>query len=198
VSRPLRAGRCRLRPEQAIEQRRISVQFGGQRLRRLRSSFVEVIENAQLRTGREGLAPPAAEYEIHDLIRWGVHARLHSSPSAQTMPMAGKLGSRKIARSVRRTPRWTLSSDGTWRGIATCCRRHRGSAAPQTRHQPTSTNTAYCGRGVNVLSSSRPWRITPQLDSGTSFHAPARLPSGSETISLVSSESLWSIGLSGY
>jgi len=73
VSRPLRAGRCRLRPEQAIEQRRISVQFGGQRLRRLRSSFVEVIENAQLRTGRECLAPPAAEYEIHDLIRCAVH-----------------------------------------------------------------------------------------------------------------------------
>jgi hypothetical protein len=40
--------------------------------------------------------------------------------------------------------------------------------------------------------------MTPQLDSGTSFQAPARSPSGSETISLDSSETSWKIGLSGY
>ncbi len=40
--------------------------------------------------------------------------------------------------------------------------------------------------------------MTPQLDSGTSFHAPARSPSGSETTSLASAESWWSTGLSGY
>ena len=42
-----------LRPEQAIEQGRIGAQLGRERLRRLRSSFVEVIEYAKLCTGRQ-------------------------------------------------------------------------------------------------------------------------------------------------
>ena len=53
-------------------------------------------------------------------------------------------------------------------------------------------------RGLNACSSSCPCWTTPQLDSGTSFHAPARSPSGSETTSRVSSESSCSNGLSGY
>ena len=51
--------------------------------------------------------------------------------------------------------------------------------------------------GEKGCSCSRPPSMTRQLDSGTSRHAPCRLPSGSDTTRRVSSESCWSVGLSG-
>jgi len=63
----------RLRPEQAVKQVWIGAQLGGQRLRRPRPSFVEVIEYAQFSAGGESLATPAAKYEIHNVIGCGLH-----------------------------------------------------------------------------------------------------------------------------
>ncbi len=51
--------------------------------------------------------------------------------------------------------------------------------------------------GVNGRSSSTPGCTIPTCDSGTSFQAPARSPSGSETTTRVSSESPASSALSG-
>ena len=52
--------------------------------------------------------------------------------------------------------------------------------------------------GLNgTRSSPAPWTTTHE-DSGTSRQAPCRSPSGSDTISRVSSESWCSVGLSGY
>src|SRR5689334_11946995 len=63
----------RLTPEQAIEQARVDVQLRSDCLRRLWPAVVEVIEYRQFGTGREDLAAPAAKYEIHHVIRCGVH-----------------------------------------------------------------------------------------------------------------------------
>ena len=52
--------------------------------------------------------------------------------------------------------------------------------------------------GVNGLSSSSPGWMMPTCDSGTSFQAPGRSPSGSETTTLVSSESAPSSSSSGW
>ena len=51
--------------------------------------------------------------------------------------------------------------------------------------------------GMNGRSSSTPGWTIPTQDSGTSFQAPGRSPSGSETTTLVSSDSLASSSLSG-
>lgn len=52
--------------------------------------------------------------------------------------------------------------------------------------------------GVKDRSSSSPARTIPTCDSGTSFHAPGRSPSGSETTSRDSLPSRASSSLSGY
>ncbi len=52
-------------------------------------------------------------------------------------------------------------------------------------------------RGVNGRSSSAPGWTIPTWDSGTSFQAPGRSPRGSETTTLVSSDSPASSSLSG-
>src|SRR5262249_45048682 len=63
------------------------------------------------------------------------------------------------------------------------------------RHRLAPANSR---SGVNGCSSSCPGWTTPQDDSGTSFQAPGRSPSGSETTSLDSSSSPWSSSFSGY
>ena len=66
-------------------------------------------------------------------------------------------------------------------------RRPRGRRRRACGRRPATTSgldrSADQGRaGVNGCSSSSPSWTTPQLDSGTAFHAPSRSPSGSETI----------------
>ena len=59
---------------------------------------------------------------------------------------------------------------------------------------------AQCSQGAmgwKERISSVPGRTTPAEDSGTSFHAPGRSPSGSETTNLVSSPKVCRISTSG-
>jgi hypothetical protein len=62
---------------------------------------IGVIEHAQLCTGREYLAPPAAKYEIHDPIGCGVHCPFSwlrpvlLGPRLETMPMEAVAGQSK-------------------------------------------------------------------------------------------------------
>ena len=70
-------------------------------------------------------------------------------------------------------------------------------AGPAVRTRLRRVAEASQARGVNGRSSSSPGRTIPTCDSGTSFQAPGRSPSGSETTTLVSSDSAASTSLSG-
>src|ERR1700719_1421680 len=77
-----------LTPEQAIEQARVGAQLCSKHLCRLRPAFVELIEYGQFGAGREYLAAPAAKYEIHHMIRCGVH---RPSPLLRPALLAARL-----------------------------------------------------------------------------------------------------------
>ena len=114
-------------------------------------------------------------------------ARLHVPRQPHRPGRAPRRGqARVLARRRRpadRRPEAAASTPPEAAGPPPRGRRHRVSPLAGPRRYADALTRV----GSKEWSSSRPGWTTPQLDSGTSFHVPTRLPSGSETTSRDSS-----------
>ena len=133
----------------------------------------------------------SADAERHDLAEPPLGALLERDIRArlQTRVRAEMPGRRTGARRPR-------SRAGGFPPRVAAARRDSGRGFPQVdRRLAHWSGPTRCG--VNGRSSSSPGWMIPTWASGTSFQAPARSPSGSETTTRVSSESPASSAMSG-
>jgi hypothetical protein len=108
-----------------------------------------------------------------DALTWPLQLRVKTATSATTTA---------CARGTRMQPRYPRLISGTL-SAAVCSSSDLGGSQGVM--------------GWNERSSSVPGRTVPAADSGTSFQAPGRSPSGSDTTNRVSSPKLLRISTSG-
>ena len=185
---------------------------------RRRRAHGRVVERRAVAAQDAAFALGAADHDLRPVRELVLLARAELEAlllGRRRASRSGRAGARSPAR-VRRTSRPAVRARAATPGRRSGARRPRSRAggpapravagrrdsgrgspgrrsAPRSRSDPIARHT----RGVNGRSSSSPGWTMPTWDSGTSFHAPSRSPSGSETTTRVSSERPASSTISG-